>query len=150
MTVQRNAARYAGTPPGIDDNVSGRIDPGLLLELFGQTPIVFNRLYIDVTGSVPAALWLAYAVYYVCERAAAPGDWFARSQEEWQLETGLSRREQESARKRLRILGVLEEQRRQNAPMAYRLVFPRLKELMEFHARQINADYRAAKNARTQ
>ena len=48
--------------PSVDDDFSAReqgVNPTLLLELFGQTPIVFNRIYIDVTGSVSAALWLA-------------------------------------------------------------------------------------------
>ena len=123
------------------------IDPGLLLELFGQTPIVFNRLYVDITGSVTAALWLAYAVYHVCERESAPGNWFCKSQHDWLRETGLSRREQESARKQLRLLGVLEEQRRPNAPLAYRIVLSRLYALMETHSRKIKDEYLAARNA---
>jgi hypothetical protein len=123
------------------------IDPGLLLELFGQAPIVFNRLYVDISGSVTSALWLAYAVYHVCERESAPGNWFSKSQQDWERETGLSRREQESARKQLRTLGVLEEQRRPNAPLAYRLVLARLYALMETHSQKIKAEYLAARNA---
>ena len=38
--------------------------------------------------------------------------WFWKTAAEWQRETGLSRREQDSARRRLRALGLLEEQRR--------------------------------------
>lgn len=121
-----------------------RIDPGLLLELFGQTPIVFNRIYLDITGSVTAALWLAYAVYHVCERQRRPGDWFVRSQAEWFRETGLTRREQEHARKRLRFLGMLVEERRPNAPLAYRMDIQRLYALMDHHARQINAAHLSA------
>ncbi len=121
-----------------------RIDPGLLLELFGQTPIVFNRIYLDITGSVTAALWLAYAVYHVCERQRRPGDWFVRSQAEWFRETGLTRREQENARKRLRFLGILVEERRPNAPLAYRMDIQRLYALMDHHARQINAAHLSA------
>lgn len=125
-------------------NDGRRIDPGLLLELFGQTPIVFNRIYLDITGSVTAALWLAYAVYHVCERQRRPGDWFVRSQAEWFRETGLARREQENARKRLRYLGILVEERRPNAPLAYRMDIQRLYALMDHHARQINAAHLCA------
>lgn len=125
-------------------NDGRRIDPGLLLELFGQTPIVFNRIYLDITGSVTAALWLAYAVYHVCERQRRPGDWFVRSQAEWFRETGLARREQENARKRLRYLGILVEERRPNAPLAYRMDMERLYALMDHHARQINAAHLCA------
>ena len=123
------------------------IDPGLLLELFGQAPIVFNRIYVDIAGSVTAALWLAYAVYHVCERESAPGNWFRKSQHDWLRETGLSRREQESARKQLRILGVLEEQRHPNTPLAYRIVLSRLYALMESHSQKIRAEYLATRNA---
>lgn len=123
------------------------IDPSLLLELFGQAPIVFNRIYVDIAGSVTAALWLAYAVYHVCERESAPGNWFRKSQHDWLRETGLSRREQESARKQLRILGVLEEQRHPNTPLAYRIVLSRLYALMESHSQKIRAEYLATRNA---
>lgn len=123
------------------------IDPGLLLELFGQAPIVFNRIYVDIAGSVTAALWLAYAVYHVCERESAPGNWFRKSQHDWLRETGLSRREQESARKQLRLLGVLEEQRHPNTPLAYRIVLSRLYALMESHSQKIRAEYLATRNA---
>jgi hypothetical protein len=153
-TAQRRTSSVspaAAQPSIVDDLPSGEdgrsIDPGLLLELFGQAPIVFNRLYIDITGSVQAALWLAYAIYHVCERETAPSNWFSKSQQDWMLETGLSRREQESARKRLRILGVIEEQRSPNAPLAYRIVLERLYALMEFHSQQIKAQYLAARSA---
>lgn len=135
-------ARGPMRPTGDDGR---RIDPGLLLELFGQTPIVFNRIYLDITGSVTAAMWLAYAVYHVCERQRRPGDWMVRSQAEWCRETGLSRREQENARKRLRHLGVLVEKRSPNAPLAYRIDMERLYALMDHHARQINAAHLAAR-----
>jgi hypothetical protein len=145
------ATSVAPGPSSLGDDLptvdpAQRIDPGLLLELFGQSPIIFNRIYIDITGSVPAALWLAYAIYHVCERQTAPSNWFSKSQERWTLETGLSRREQENARHRLRILGVLEEQRSPNEPLAYRLAIPRLYALMEMHSREIRAQYLAARS----
>lgn len=116
------------------------VNPTLLLELFGQTPIVFHRLYIDVTGSVTAALWLAYAIYHVSERGADAEGWFVKSQQEWLLETGLSRREQETARNRLRALNLLEERRAPNAPLAYRIVLPQLHAAMEAHAQRLHAE----------
>lgn len=128
------------------DDVPG-VPPALLLELFGQTPIVFHRLYIDITGSVGAALWLAYAVYHVSERGTDANGWFVKSQTEWQLDTGLSRREQESARFRLRLLGILEEARQPNAPLAFRLCMERLYGLMQTHAERLNAERLAARSA---
>ena len=49
----------------------------------------------------------------VCTRQQPERDgWFWKTAAEWQRETGLSRREQDSARRILRALGLLEEQRR--------------------------------------
>ncbi len=103
------------------------IDPALILEIFGQTPVVFHRLYVDVTGDILAALWLSYAVYYLAELVADVDEgWLGRSQEMWQSDTGMSRREQERARRRLRDLGLISERRRPNAPMQFRVDFDRL------------------------
>ncbi len=103
------------------------IDPTLLLEIYGQTPIVFHRIYVDITNDILAALWLSYAVFYVNEFPESVEDgWVARSQAHWQADTGLSRREQERARRRLRELGLITERRRPNAPMQYRVEFDRL------------------------
>ncbi len=136
--------------PSVDDDFSAReqgVNPTLLLELFGQTPIVFNRIYIDVTGSVSAALWLAYAIYHVSEHGSDRDGWFIKSQQEWLLDTGLSRREQESARTRLRILGLLDERRTPNAPLAYRILFQQLHVAMEAHAHRLQAERQALRAA---
>lgn len=116
------------------------IDPTLLLEVLGQIPIVFNRIYIDVTGSVTAALWLAYAVYHLSERGCDNAGWFSKSQQEWELDTGLSRREQETARARLRALSLLEERRLPNQPLAYRIMLPALRSAMEDHAQRLKEE----------
>lgn len=136
--------------PSVEDDFSAReqgVNPTLLLELFGQTPIVFNRIYIDVTGSVTAALWLAYAIYHVSEQGADPDGWFVKSQQEWLLDTGLSRREQETARTRLRALNLLEERRAPNAPLAYRIAFQQLHVSMEAHAQRLHAERQALRAA---
>lgn len=114
------------------------LDPSMLLAILGERPIVFHRLYMDVTGSVSAALWLAYAIYHIDEQGTDEQGWWSKSQADWELDTGLSRREQESARKRLSLLGVVEEQRQQNAPLLFRLNMPRLYELMRHHAFELN------------
>lgn len=116
--------------PDIQDDVQG-LSPSLLLELFGQTPIAFHPIYVDITGSLTAALWLAYAAYHVSESGTDAEGWFHKTQEAWTLETRLTRREQEGARARLRELGLLEERRGLNQPMAYRLVTERLVALLE-------------------
>ena len=115
------------------------IDPALLLEIHGQSPIVFHRIYVDVTGDILAALWLSYAVYYVTEGITVSRDgWWSRSQPQWAADTGMSRREQERARRCLRRLALIEERRQPNAPMRFRLDFERLYTLLEVAAMGAN------------
>lgn len=116
----------------LQDDAQG-LSPSLLLELFGQTPIAFHPIYVDITGTLTSALWLAYAAYHVAERGTDADGYFIKSQEDWARETRLTRREQESARARLRELGLLQERRGLNQPLAYRLVTARLVALLEAH-----------------
>ena len=68
-----------------------------------QRPISFHRIFVDITGSVTAGLMLSQAFYWSRKGRKDHWDgWFFKSASEWEEETGLSRREQESARKRLR------------------------------------------------
>lgn len=74
-------------------------------------PIAFQRAFVDLTGSVQAALMLSQA-YYWHLRTSDPDGWFYKSASDWTLETGLSRREQEGCRKQLRGAGFWEEKLR--------------------------------------
>ena len=71
-------------------------------------PIAFHRCFVTITGSVTAALMLSQAFYW-SKRTSLPDGWFYKSQAEWHEETGLTRREQETARKVLRNLGIFSE-----------------------------------------
>jgi hypothetical protein len=71
-------------------------------------PIAFHRVFVTITGDVKAALFLSQANYW---RIRAPHGVFYKTQVEWEEETGLTRREQETARARLVALGILEEKR---------------------------------------
>jgi hypothetical protein len=64
-------------------------------------PIAFHRVFVTVTGGVLPALMLSQAVYWH-PRGSAEDNWFYKSQAEWGKETGMSRYEQEGARKRLK------------------------------------------------
>ena len=75
---------------------------------FLDSPIAFQRGYVTITGSITAALMLSQAWYW-SKRTADPDGWFYKTQEEWTKETGMTRLEQESARKILRELGLVEE-----------------------------------------
>ena len=72
--------------------------------------ISFQRCFVTLTGSVNAALMLSQAVYWHI-RTSDPEGRFYKSQSEWDEETGLSRYEQETARKALRALGFWHEER---------------------------------------
>jgi hypothetical protein len=94
-----------------------------------QRPIAFHRIFVDVTGSVTAALMLSQAVYW-SDKGDDDG-WFWKKQAEWEKETGLSRREQDTARLRLRQLGVLEEDlRKMPARLYFRINFDTLYKLV--------------------
>jgi len=75
-------------------------------------PIAFHRSFVTLTGSVNAALILSQAIYWQTRVSEKNNGWWYKSRAQWRDETGLSRREQETARKRLRNRGILLEERR--------------------------------------
>jgi hypothetical protein len=94
---------------------SPQISGELLLQLF-DLPVSFQRCLVPISGSVTAALMLSQAIWTTEQQAIdSPGvvtnGWFTKSQDEWTDETGLTRWEQETARRTLRRLGFVEERR---------------------------------------
>jgi hypothetical protein len=77
------------------------------IEIFDR-PIAYHRCFVTITGSVTTAVLLSQAVYWN-NRATLPDGWFWKTQDEWFDETGLSRWEQEGARKVLKKMGILNE-----------------------------------------
>jgi hypothetical protein len=71
-------------------------------------PIAFHPIFVDLTGSVPAALILSQAFYWQ-RRTDDPDGWFYKSREEWHEETRLKRYDQEQARALLRKTPFWEE-----------------------------------------
>ena len=84
------------------------ITTDLLLEVF-DLPVSFHRCLVPVAGGVTPALMLSQAIWTTQALEPAAGGWFLRSQAQWTQETGLSRWEQETARRALRRAGLLEE-----------------------------------------
>jgi len=93
------------------------IAPELLLEWF-QAPVAFHRPLVELVGGhVGAALMLTYALHWTREFVAsgqahaelAAQGYMHVTQADWTRECGLSRWEQESARRVLRNKGYLEE-----------------------------------------
>lgn len=74
-------------------------------------PIGFNRAFVTLGVGINGALMLTQIVYWA-KRTKDVDGWFYKTGEEWEDETGLTRTEQEGARRRLRDLGVIEEDRR--------------------------------------
>jgi len=112
------------------------LDAALLLDIFDE-PIVFHRSYVPIAGGITAALFLSHAGY-ACEDQPKDHDgWFVRSQAEWERDTGLIRREQETARRLLRERGLLEERRvGMPAVLWYRVNWARLRESLEHQSRK--------------
>lgn len=93
-------------------------------------PIAFHRCFVTVTGSVTAALMLSQALYWQ-QRTKDESGWWYKTRDEWTAETGMKRKEQEGARRKLRKLGLLHEQRRGvPAQLWYQLDEIRLLELL--------------------
>ena len=82
----------------------------LLLQVF-DLPVSFHRCLVPITGGVTSALMLSQAIWISQGVEQSAQGWFARSQGQWAEETGLSRWEQETARRALRGAGFLEERR---------------------------------------
>ncbi len=72
------------------------------------SPIAFHRIFVTIGGSLAAGVMLSQAWYWR-QRTKDPEGWFWKTQEEWEQETGLTRREQETARRQLVQRGLMEE-----------------------------------------
>lgn len=75
---------------------------------FLDRPIAFHRVFVSISGSVTGAVFLSQALYW-SKRTTSSDGFFYKTQAEWEEETGLSRREQETVRKRLKAIGILSE-----------------------------------------
>jgi len=90
--------------------LSPRVTPEFLERLF-EVPISFHRCLVSITGGVAPALMLSQAIWTSGDVEPVYEGWFIKSQDQWTHETGLSRSEQETARRVLREAGFLEERR---------------------------------------
>ena len=100
--------------------ISGRIgrtstriewsDGAAVAELLGPA-LAYHRVLAGIAGGVNAGLLLSRAVYLTrIQSKSRSNGWVSRSAMQWHRELGLTRREQESARRELSHLGVWEEQ----------------------------------------
>lgn len=73
-------------------------------------PIAYHRILARIAGSVSGGVFLSQALYW-SKRTTLPDSWFYKTAGEWFDETFLTRREQETVRKRLVALKILEERK---------------------------------------
>ncbi len=85
----------------------------LMWPLLGRR-IAFHRRLVDLTGSVKAAVLLSQMIYWTRHGRdiAVTDGWFHKTTAQWELETGLTAREQAGARDILCELGILNTRRR--------------------------------------
>jgi hypothetical protein len=94
-------------------------------------PIAFHRCFITMTGSVNAALMLSQAFYWSNRTNDSEG-WFHKSSEEWQEEIGLTRHQQDMARKKLLATGFWHEDLRGSPPVVhFRIDTDKLQEVLQ-------------------
>lgn len=96
-------------------------------------PIAFQRSFVSLGVGITGALMLSQAIYWTGRTSDVDG-WFWKTAAEWEAETGLTRREQDGARERLRAIGVLEEVRREiPAKLFYRVNIEALEAALGMH-----------------
>jgi hypothetical protein len=104
--------------------------------LFGR-PVAFHRCFVKVTGSVHAGLMLSQAIYWLNPERQGQGrgkdnGWFWKTRDEWEDELGLSRWEQETARKQLRQTKFwLEKDKRLEHKIFFSIDFVELEKALE-------------------
>lgn len=91
--------------------MSDAIEPLRLIQALLKQPIAFHRVFVSIAGGACPGIFLSQAWYW-SQRTENPEGWFFKTQDDWEAETGLTRREQETARNQLKRIGILREQRR--------------------------------------
>lgn len=108
------------------------MEKDVLISIIKDRPVTYHADIAKALGSVTAGLFLSQAIYWTGK--GSEEGWFYKTREEWQNELGMSRKEQENARKKLKDQGVLEEQLRGlPARLYYRVNFDRLIEIMRIY-----------------
>lgn len=84
--------------------------PDLVMRLYDR-PIPFQRIFVAITGKVTAALMLSCAMQLTEDGEADADGWLSRTAEDWTNDTGLSKDEQVTAKRRLLELELFQEKR---------------------------------------
>jgi hypothetical protein len=89
-----------------------------ILEQLGARPVAYHASFARLVGSVTAGVMLSQAFFWTLHNKKT-GGWFYKRGVDWETETGLTRSEQETARKRLIIMGLLDEKPKGIPPQLY-------------------------------
>lgn len=110
------------------------------IKKLSDRPIAFHRVYATISGGITSGLMLSQGMYW-SSRTTDPEGWFYKTAEEWEEETALSRREQETARIRLRNTGFWEEKLRGvPAKLHYRIDQNKLFSSLAENAKQVSRE----------
>lgn len=77
------------------------------IRLMNEKPIAFNKHYVFLGAGINGALMLSQLVYW-SDKTKNNG-WIYKTSKEWTAETGLTRREQDTAVSKLIKLGFIEK-----------------------------------------
>jgi hypothetical protein len=89
-----------------------------ILEVLLDRPVAFHRGLKKSVKGATTQLMLSQAIYWSKIQKHEDG-WFYKTQTEWEEETNLTRREQETARKQLKTKAFWQEERRGLCPKLY-------------------------------
>lgn len=82
-----------------------------LLKLLGDRPVAYHPVLAKALNGVIEAVFVSQLLYWY-DKGKLEDNWIWKTQEEWTEETGLTRSNQETARRNLKKLGILKEQRK--------------------------------------
>lgn len=83
--------------------------------------VIYYPELCPVLGGVNSTIMLCQLLYW-CDKGYDPDGWIYKTQADLELETGLSRREQDTARGKLETLGLIQVKRRGVPPKLHYLV----------------------------
>ncbi|MFL5342816.1 MAG: hypothetical protein ACJ8F7_22000 [Gemmataceae bacterium] len=110
--------------------------------------VAYQRALAHAVGDALAGLLASQLWYWSGRQPEEREGWFFMTQEQIFAETALSRREQETSRRKLRALGILEEERRgRPARLWYRINVKRVVQLIENAAHIKNGGIRQSSMA---
>lgn len=89
-----------------------------LIEAMNDQPIAFNKHYVFIGCGINGALMLSQLVYWTARTKDSEG-WIYKDHHEWTRETGLTRKEQHTARKTLKELGFISEKKHGVPPRVF-------------------------------